>query len=593
MSDTNIDEIFSDLGEETTEAQGFLASLKDVIPSGYFQLCTVDGEVLAKKPFWEPAIEAKDSLLDAVKDDGSIVNIKSNDHDWMYGVFIDDFDAVLLFTLPDISFDFTQKKSGMELLQSIVDHVALKQEYDEQFTEKEQAVRQIAMLKQQHGKLIEDNYRQYRLSQEKEKQYARKLENEIAFQTAELREKNMQLEEFSRLQSDFLANMSHELRTPMNAIIGFTGLLTETELTDEQIDYTRTISQSSDSLLVLINDILDLAKIEAGKLDLEDELYDLKDVIENVVAMFKLPAESKNVALNYEIDPKVPLAIIGDGHRLKQILVNLTGNSLKFTEKGSISILVDCGDQMGIEKGTAVRFSVKDTGIGIAPDRQRAIFDKFTQADGTTTRKYGGTGLGLAICDQLVEMMGGIISIESALGEGSNFYFTLPMKVQEGPVKHIEEEVAGESGSTTEEIQVGSSILLVEDNLVNQRLASIIIKKQGYDLEVASDGLEALEQIKNNKFDAVLMDIQMPNMDGMTATKKIRELEGDSSSREQYASLQGRENLLPIIGLTAHARKEDEKACYDVGMDGFLTKPLNREKMLETLQAYMPKKKAG
>lgn len=589
MSDTNIDEIFSDLGEEITEAQGFVSSLKDVIPSGYFQLCSDDGEVLAESSLWETATGERDSLLKAVKDDGSIVSSMFNDHEWMYGAFIDDFGAVLLFTLPDISFDLTQKKSGMELLQLIIEHMSLKQDYEGQFTEKEQAVRQITMLKQQHGKLIEDNYRQYRLSQEKEKEYARKLENEIAFQTAELREKNMQLEEFSRLQSDFLANMSHELRTPMNAIIGFTGLLTETELSDEQIDYTRTISQSADSLLVLINDILDLAKIEAGKLDLEDAPYVLKDVIENVAAMFKLPAESKNVALNYEIDPKIPLAVIGDGHRLKQILVNLIGNSLKFTDKGSISILVDCGDQRGIEEGMAVRFSVKDTGIGISPDRQRAIFDKFTQADGSTTRKYGGTGLGLAICDQLVEMMGGVISIESALGEGSNFFFTLPMKVQEGPIKHVEEEAAG-AGRTAEKFQIGGSILLVEDNLVNQRLASIIITKQGYDLEVAGDGLEALEQIKNNKFDAVLMDIQMPNMDGMAATKKIRELESDSSLCEQYVSLKGREKPLPIIGLTAHARKEDEKACYDAGMDGFLTKPLNKEKMLETLQAYTPTK---
>lgn len=584
MTDPTFDNIFDDLVEGNERQQGFLRLLAELLPGGAFRLLLPEGTVLAAGEELPLTPGREKKLLERARTRAEMVGEKDGKGGWWYALELADPEGVLFFALPD-KVDLRAQPLGEVSIRNSVRLALMLQEQEELHAEKEQFVRQITMLKQQHGRLIEDNYRQYRLNQEKDKEYAQRLESEISRQTAELREANARLEEISRLKSDFLANMSHELRTPMNAIIGFTELLAETKLNGEQVEYAQTIRQSAFSLLSLINDILDLAKIEAGKLDLEVLPYDLPEVVRNVAAMFKIPAREKGVEVSFCLDERVPLRILGDSNRLRQILVNLAGNAMKFTEKGRVDILVRY--VRDTDQGVLATFAVRDTGIGIPEARRQAIFEKFTQADGSTTRKYGGTGLGLAICQQLVALMGGEIAVESEIGTGSTFLFTIPLIAARESVAVAAESVGATKSDAA--VLAATRILLVEDNAVNQKLASIIITRQGFQLGVAADGLEALEQLKNQEFDLVLMDVQMPNMDGHTATRKIRELEASQEKRREYVSLRDRTAPLRIIGLTAHARKEDEQACYQSGMDGFLTKPIVKDKLIAALTTVMQK----
>jgi len=587
MTDPTFDNIFDDLVAGNERQQAFLRLLTELLPGCGLRLLLPEGITLfaGEELAITPVVEKK--LLARAKTRGGIVGEKGGKGQFFYALESEAPEGVLFFTLPDQA-DLRQLPLGEAMFRNTMQLANLAQEREELDAEKEQFVRHINILKQQHGKLIEDNYRQYRLNQEKDKEYAKRLESEISRQTAELREANARLEEISRLKSDFLANMSHELRTPMNAIIGFTELLSETKLDGEQNEYAQTIRQSAFSLLSLINDILDLAKIEAGKLDLELLPYDLSEVVKNVAAMFKIPAREKGVEVAFCLDQRLPPRVLGDSNRLRQILVNLAGNAMKFTEKGRVDILVNYVQET--EQGVLASFSVRDTGIGIPEARRLAVFEKFTQADGSTTRKYGGTGLGLAICQQLVALMGGEIAVESELGKGSTFLFTIPLVAAKESGKEAGMVEGGRAVKVDAAAMAATRILLVEDNAVNQKLASIIISRQGFQLGVAADGVEALEQIKNQEFDLVLMDVQMPNMDGHTATKKIREIEADPVKRRDYVSLRERATPLRVIGLTAHARKEDEQACYESGMDGFLTKPIVKDKLIATLTAVLQDK---
>ncbi|MFH1020498.1 MAG: ATP-binding protein [Pseudomonadota bacterium] len=584
MTEPTFDAIFDDLIDADEELQSFLTILDALLPEASMLLVSGSGALLdgARPLALAPPVRDK-LVLEAKAADGFVAG-KVDNGARCHAVYLGTLSAVLIVSCSAAPEDDWRPGSALTtLLRNTIDLALYRQEREVLVADHEQSVRQINILQQQHGKLIEDNYRQYRLNQDREKEYARKLESEIAKQTGELREANARLEEISRLKSDFLANMSHELRTPMNAIIGFSELLSETLLAEEQLDYTRTIAQSAASLLTLINDILDLAKIEAGKLELERLPFDLAEVIDNVAAMFKIPAREKGVVVTCKIDSNIPKRIMGDSNRLRQVLINLAGNAMKFTEQGGIDIQVvsEC-DAAGRIAG---RFSVRDSGIGIPADRVEAIFEKFTQADGSTTRKYGGTGLGLAICVQLVELMGGRLIVTSEVGKGSTFSFVIPL--EEAPAEIIslkEHKVAGREESIS-----GGRILLVEDNAVNQRLASILITRQGYEVEVASDGAESLEHLQHQTFDLVLMDVQMPNMDGMEATRRIREIEADPILRQSYVGLRSLKQPLPIVGLTAHARKEDENACYEAGMNSFLTKPIIKAKLAMILDELMPR----
>ena len=583
MTEPTFDDIFEDLIDVDEELQSFLAILAALLPEASTLLVSEAGSMFEGDRPLELAALERERLVREARSASGFVAGKTESNAFAQAVYLAKLPATLIVSCVVAQTDNGRPGSAFtSLLQNTIDLALFKREREILVADHEQAIRQINILQQQHDKLIEDNYRQYQINQDREKEYARTLESEIAMQTAELREANVRLEEISRLKSEFLANMSHELRTPMNAIIGFSELLSESSLTEEQLDYARTISQSAASLLTLINDILDLAKIEAGKLELERQPFALAEVVDNVAAMFKIPAKAKGVVVSCNIDSRIPKITMGDSNRLRQVLINLTGNAMKFTEQGGIDIQVAFE---GEAAGQIVsRFSVRDSGIGIPADRVGAIFEKFTQADGSTTRKYGGTGLGLAISLQLVELMGGQLAVESEVGKGSTFYFVISLEA--APTEAI--SLPGQKAADGEKSARGGRILLVEDNAVNQRLACILITRQGYEVEVASDGVEALEHLQQQSFDLVLMDVQMPNMDGMEATRRIRALEADPALRQGYVGLCSRQQPLTIVGLTAHARKEDELSCYAAGMNGFLTKPIVKAKLAVILNEMMP-----
>lgn len=409
-------------------------------------------------------------------------------------------------------------------------------------------------------------------SQSQVREHQGLLEHSIEERTEQLRHALREAQEASLAKSEFLANVSHELRTPMNGVIGMLDIVLDNRLSPEVTEQVQTAQRCAYSLLTLLNDLLDLSKIEAGKMALEKVPFDVRVVLDDCIKAHQPRAFQNNVDLRLEISENIPARIAGDPLRIRQILSNLVSNAVKFTDHGTVLVETSAESAAGRFQ---LQFTVTDSGTGIPADKLLAIFEKFTQADGSVSRKYGGTGLGLAITKKLVELHGGEIRVESELGRGTTFVVVIPVE-RDGCAPHSELQGSLPVARNTPHPSSGR-ILVVEDNLVNQKVVTAALAKRGYSIELANDGQEALAKLDGTaSFDLVLMDVQMPVLDGLQATRLIRQ--------------DPRWKRLKIVAMTAHAMLGDKERCLEAGMDGYISKPVHPVHLLNTIDEYLMEK---
>jgi signal transduction histidine kinase/ActR/RegA family two-component response regulator len=406
------------------------------------------------------------------------------------------------------------------------------------------------------------------------------LRSRVRAQTRELRRAKDAAEAANRAKSEFVANMSHEVRTPMNGVLGTVDLLSDTPLDTAQREYVAMIRSSGHSLLRVINDVLDFSKMEAGRMDLRPEQVSPRELVDGVVDLLAVEAQRKHLSLRGTVAPDVPPSIVADGERLRQVLVNLAGNAVKFTDRGEVAVSIErvVGVASGTGDTTRLRFEVRDTGIGIAPEHLASIFGAFSQADGSISRRFGGTGLGLAISNRLVAMMGGgRIEVTSGTGVGSRFSFEIDVPIGADRPSERDTPDGSPSQAPAERAAVVLRVLLVEDNAVNRLVAERMLQKAGHRVTCAENGQVAVERLAAEAFDAVLMDVQMPVMDGYEATAAIRTREATGTGH------------VPIIAMTAHAMSGDRERCLEAGMDGYVTKPVTTAELLEEIYRVLAK----
>lgn len=434
---------------------------------------------------------------------------------------------------------------------------------DEKIRHLQEALDQERALRQQAEEQLAHANDELKSSITSQKRFTEHLEQLVRERTQEASKARDQALAASRAKSEFLATMSHEIRTPMNAIVGFTQLLLQSKLNEKQRHQVMNIDVSGRNLLQIINDILDFSKIEAGKLDLEFVEFDVFELCDQIETVYISQAKEKGVELSFILDHKIPKNLLGDSLRINQVITNLVSNALKFTSEGSVTVMARAKNKT--DEQCDVEFVCQDSGIGILPEHQAKLFTSFTQADGSTTRQYGGTGLGLSICKKLVEKMGGAIWVESQMGQGSKFFFRIPLEIR------ADKSIEKNSGNKQKENEdfYDLNVLLVEDNEINQELALELLGSLGVTADLAHNGLEALERVKIKDYDLIFMDIQMPLMDGLQTTRRIRE--------------EFKDKQLHIVAMTANASNEDRSQCLDAGMDGFVSKPISVQAIAKVL----------